>query len=168
MANTNTALAIQGVAGGVPAPVTCTQLPTAVVQGSTTASQTGILIQGAVTTAAPSYTTGQTSPLSLTTAGFLRVDASGATSPVNLSQYGGNGVVNGGTAGLVGVGGGIASGGSNANNPVKIGGVFNTTQPTVTSGQVVDIQTTARGAQIVAIGADGFRRQSRNNRRAMA
>lgn len=41
-------------------------------QGSTTSGQTGSLIMGAVTTAAPSYTTAQTSPLSLTPAGDLR------------------------------------------------------------------------------------------------
>ncbi len=44
-----------------------------VAQGSTTSGQSGVLIQGAVTTAAPSYTNAQTSPLSLTTAGELRV-----------------------------------------------------------------------------------------------
>lgn len=48
-------------------------------QGSTTSGQSGPLIQGAVTTSAPSYTTAQTSPLSLTTGGALRVDASAAT-----------------------------------------------------------------------------------------
>lgn len=52
-------------------------------QGSTTSGQTGALILGAVTTAAPTYTTGQSSALSLTTAGALRVDASGSTQPVS-------------------------------------------------------------------------------------
>lgn len=52
-------------------------------QGSTTSGQSGALAQGAVTTASPSYTTAQTSPLSLTTAGALRVDGSGATQPVS-------------------------------------------------------------------------------------
>jgi hypothetical protein len=52
--------------------------------------------------------------------------------------------------------GSIASGGSNAGNPVKIGHVFNTTQPTVTNGQIVDVQATARGAAIVATGSDTF------------
>lgn len=52
-------------------------------QGSTTSGQTGPLVLGAVTTAAPSYTTGQSSALSLTTAGALRVDASGSTQPVS-------------------------------------------------------------------------------------
>jgi len=41
-------------------------------QGSATSGQTGSLTFGAVTTAAPTYTTGQTSPLSLGTSGLLR------------------------------------------------------------------------------------------------
>lgn len=48
---------------------------TGLAQGSTTSGQTGSMIMGAVTTAAPSYTTAQTSPMSLTTAGGLRSDA---------------------------------------------------------------------------------------------
>src|SRR5271168_2751648 len=49
-----------------------------------------------------------------------------------------------------------ASGAANAGNPVKIGGVFNTTQPTVTNAQTVDQQSTARGGLIVATGVDTF------------
>lgn len=49
-----------------------------------------------------------------------------------------------------------ASGAAKAGNPVQIGGVFNTSQPTVTAGQTVEAQMTARGAQIVATGADVF------------
>jgi hypothetical protein len=41
-------------------------------QASTTSGQIGPLVQGAVTTNDPTYTTAQTSPLSLTTAGHLR------------------------------------------------------------------------------------------------
>lgn len=52
-------------------------------QGSTTSGQSGPLIQGAVTTASPAYTTAQTSPLSLTPAGALRTDASATTQPVS-------------------------------------------------------------------------------------
>jgi hypothetical protein len=37
-----------------------------------------------------------------------------------------------------------------------MGGVFNTTQPTVTTGQTVEAQATARGALIVATGTDAF------------
>lgn len=54
-----------------------------VAQGSTTSGQSGNLIQGAVTTSSPTYTTAQTNPLSLTTAGALRVDASSTTQPVS-------------------------------------------------------------------------------------
>jgi hypothetical protein len=52
-------------------------------QGSTTSGQSGTLMQGAVTTAAPTYTTGQTNPLSLTTAGAVRIDGSAVTQPVS-------------------------------------------------------------------------------------
>src|SRR6516164_4858608 len=52
---------------------------------SATAGQSGPLVMGAVTTAAPTYTTAQTNPLSLTTAGLLRVDGSGATQPISGS-----------------------------------------------------------------------------------
>jgi hypothetical protein len=41
-------------------------------------------------------------------------------------------------------------------NPVLTGVAFNTTQPTVTNGQLVTLQGTARGAQIVATGVDTF------------
>jgi hypothetical protein len=54
-----------------------------VSQGSTTGGQNGPLVQGAVTTASPSYTTAKTNPLSLTTAGALRVDGSAVTQPVS-------------------------------------------------------------------------------------
>jgi hypothetical protein len=56
---------------------------TGVAQGSTTSGEHGDLIQGAVTTAAPAYTTAQTSPLSLTTAGALRTDSSATTQPIS-------------------------------------------------------------------------------------
>lgn len=53
--------------------------------GSTSAGQVGPLIQGAVTTAAPAYTSGQTDPLSLTTAGAVRVDNSAVNQPIRPS-----------------------------------------------------------------------------------
>jgi hypothetical protein len=49
-----------------------------------------------------------------------------------------------------------ASGAAKAGNPVQIGGVFNTTQPTVTTGETVEAQSTARGALIVSTGVDNF------------
>lgn len=50
----------------------------------------------------------------------------------------------------------VSSGAADSGSPVKIGTVFNTTQPTVTNAQRVDAQGTARGAQIVATGVDAF------------
>lgn len=52
--------------------------------------------------------------------------------------------------------GDAASGTAKSGNPVQIGGIFNTTQPTVTTGQVVETQATARGALIVASGVDAI------------
>jgi hypothetical protein len=52
-------------------------------QGSATAAQTGPIVQGAATAAAPTYTTATTNPLSLTTAGALRTDSSATTQPVS-------------------------------------------------------------------------------------
>lgn len=63
-------------------------------QGSTTSGQKGPLIQGAVTTSAPTYTTGQTDPLSLTTAGALRIDGSATTQPVSGTVTSNQGTAN--------------------------------------------------------------------------
>lgn len=52
-------------------------------QGSTTSGQTGGLTMGAVTTTAPTYSTGQTDSLSLTLTGALRTDGSGTTQPIS-------------------------------------------------------------------------------------
>lgn len=58
-------------------------------QASTTSGQVGQMAMGAVTTASPSYTTAQTSPLSLDTAGSLRVAIiSGAGSGGTASNFG--------------------------------------------------------------------------------
>ena len=65
-------LTVQGNASGTAIPVSGSGLGGGVAQASTTSGQVGTLIQGAVTTADPSYTTAQTDPLSLTTSGGLR------------------------------------------------------------------------------------------------
>lgn len=57
-------------------------------QGSTTSGQSGPLVQGAVTTSAPSYTTAQTSPISLTTAGGLRSDVASVAGTTVLTGNG--------------------------------------------------------------------------------
>lgn len=55
-------------------------------QGSTTAGEIGPLIQAAATSAAPTYTTATTNPLSLTLAGALRVDGSAVTQPISAAS----------------------------------------------------------------------------------
>lgn len=62
-------------------------------------------------------------------------------------------------AGIVGtptIQGPAVSGATKSGGPVQVGAVFNTTQPTVTTGQIVEAQATARGAFIVATGVDAF------------
>lgn len=63
-------------------------------QGSSTAGQKGVLPLGAVSTSAPSYTNGQSSPLSLTTGGSLRVDTLNplGAGNVNLAKVGGSNI----------------------------------------------------------------------------
>ena len=55
-----------------------------IAQGATLGTNTQALAGGSVTTAAPSYTTGQISPLSLTTSGALRVDT--GSSSITVEQ----------------------------------------------------------------------------------
>jgi hypothetical protein len=56
-----------------------------VAQASATSGQKGSLVQGAVTTNAPSYTTAQTDPLSLDTSGLLRVSLK--DTPANTNKF---------------------------------------------------------------------------------
>jgi hypothetical protein len=77
---------ITNISGTISLPTgaaTSANQPTSAALGSTTSGQTGNLDLGAVTTAAPTYVTGQSNALSLTTAGALRVDGSGITQPVS-------------------------------------------------------------------------------------
>lgn len=55
-------------------------------------------------------------------------------------------------AGILQVGGNVASGGADSGNPVKVGGKYNLTQPTFTDGQRGDLQLDSRGHLEVSIG----------------
>lgn len=59
----------------------------ALAQASTTSGQLGALVMGATTTAAPVYTTATTNPLSIDTAGNLRVSATQGVVPVVLTYF---------------------------------------------------------------------------------
>lgn len=93
---------------------------------------------------------------SLTVDGTVNIGTFPDNEPFNLAQVGGTATVTGGVAGSLGVGGLAASGAAKAGNPNQVGYIFNTTQPTVTTGQAVEAQGTARGAAIVATGVDTF------------
>lgn len=97
-------------------------------QGSTTSGQSGALVQGAVTTAAPSYTTGQTSPLSLTTGGALRVDV--------------------GAAGFTATGP-TADDAAATGNPVQVAGKYTATAPTFTDGDTAQLRLNAKGGLVI-------------------
>lgn len=70
-----------GTTNGIALDATVTKLT--IAQATALGTSAGPLIQGSVTTSAPTYTTGTINPLSLTTAGALRVDGSGVTQPVS-------------------------------------------------------------------------------------
>ena len=108
--------------------------PTNAAIGSTTSGQTGLLEMGAVTTASPSYTTGQTAPISLDTSGNLRV---------NVVAGGGAGGTSS-TFGSAFPGTGTAAGGEYLSSP-----------PTLTSGQMVALQTDVNGNLKVNVSAGG-------------
>lgn len=121
---------------GAATEATLAKLPLA--QGSTTSGQSGPLVQGAVTTAAPAYTTAQTSPLSLNTSGGLRVDGSGVTQPISAAALplpsGAS------TSALQSSVQGSVAGGTAATSSQLSGLVFNTAPPSLTNGQQASLQ----------------------------
>lgn len=134
-------------------------------QGSTTSGQTGSLVMGAVTTASPTYTTAQTSPLSLDTAGSLRVaivsgGGSGGTSSNFGSAYPAAGTAVGFTDGTNMVAGrvGDVNNVAAATNYIDtlVIGRYNATQPTLTDTRFNALQVSSRGELLVGVGTTGF------------
>lgn len=114
---------------------------------STTAGQLGQLVQGAVTTAAPAYTTAQTDPLSLTTAGALRTDVNSiiGTTAVAASA----GVLKVGVAGNAGAAFDGAIAAVPPANAVQIGYKAATANPTnATAGNQVAPLSTLAGSLV--------------------
>ncbi|MDQ6704012.1 MAG: hypothetical protein M3Z96_13475 [Pseudomonadota bacterium] len=145
---------------------------TTAAQGSATSGQTMSLEAGAVTTSAPSYTTGQTSPFSLNLAGGLRVDGSGVTQPVSGTFFQGtqpvslaslpalaSGSSTIGKVDLLGnAGAAMDAAGQNAASPANellVAGQFNTSPTTITSGNVSPIQLDSAGNLLVNVKAGG-------------
>ncbi len=79
----------------------------------------------------------------------------GVTDNVNLAQVAGTATVTAGVSGLLAVGGNIASGVTDAGDPIKIGGVNNTTLPTLTNGQRGDLQVDTRSGLFVVLKSNG-------------
>jgi hypothetical protein len=100
----------------------------AVNQGSATSGQAGMLTQGAVTTSFPTYTTGTTAPLSLSTSGVLRVTPLSAAGSSPL---------------------GVSSGGAGPTVMEMIGGSYNAAPITVATGNAAAMQIDTTGSQYV-------------------
>jgi hypothetical protein len=111
-----------------------------------TAATTSLLTGGQYNSTLPTLTSAQQSAIQLDSSGRQIIAPLTSASIVTVDQ---------GTSPWT-VQGDSASGAAKAGNPVQIGGVFNTTQPTVTTGETVEAQSTARGALIVATGVDSF------------
>lgn len=116
----------------------------AITQGSALGSNTQALIGGSVTTAAPTYTTGQISPISLTTAGALRVDGSGVTQPVSAASLPlPSGAATETSLAKLTVSQGASLG---SNTQALMGGSVTTSAPSYTTGQVSPVSLTTAGA----------------------
>lgn len=101
-----------------------------VAQASTTSGQSGTLMLGAVTTGAPTYTTAQTSPFSLDTAGNVRVTVS------NGISSGTAGAPNSAVLSIQGITSmtPIKTDGSGVTQPVSIAATVSVTDVPATSG----------------------------------
>lgn len=140
---------IQGNATGTPVPVsgTVTANNASVSTTGTAPPGSATYIGASVTTAAPTYTTGQMSALSLTTAGLLRVDGSGVTQPVS-----GTVTSNIGTTGGLALDATLAkltiaqSTALGSNTQALVGGSVTTGSPTYTTGNINPFSLTTAGA----------------------
>ena len=114
---------------------------TGLAQASTTSGQTGSLVMGATTTSAPAYTDAQTSPLSLTPQGAMRV---------SITQIGAANIASGGTGGSQGVGGTTATNVAITDNPVNLGAqAVNSENTAVTPARKVQLVADLVGKLIV-------------------
>lgn len=110
-------------------------------QSAALGSNTQSLMGGSVTTASPSYTTGNINPLSLTVAGALRIDGSATTQPVS-----GTVTANAGTGNFTIIG----TGTDNTTNSIAklpvLSARANTSAPTWTDGYMVPLSVDTSGA----------------------
>jgi hypothetical protein len=82
------------------------------------------------------------------------VAASASNVPTVAYSYGWNGATwdqLNATSGVLNVGGNVADAGADSGNPVKIGGVYNSTAPTYSTGQRATLQFESRGGVVVCL-----------------
>lgn len=128
-----------------------------VSQGSSTSGEKGTLVLGAVTTAAPTYTTAQSSPFSLDTAGNLRVsNTPSGVQTTNVSQLNGttisvnSGNKDNGTLRVV-----LATDQPSITNPIPVTLPANISPATqnVTAQDVASVSSTGANSQKIVTGA---------------
>jgi|ERR1019366_2402410 hypothetical protein len=162
--STGGVISIQGIGSGTPVPVSGTvTAANASVSGTGSAPpDSATYVGGSVTTAAPVYTTGQMSGLSLTTAGALRIDGSGVTQPVSgtITANAGSGTfaVSGTVTSNIGTTNGLAldatlakttialSAALGSNTQTLVGGSVTTSAPTYITGNINPLSLTTTGA----------------------
>lgn len=113
--------------------------------GSPTPGNRSTLAYGAVTTAAPTYATGLNSALSLDTSGNLRVNSTAAV-PAGTNTIGKVDVLGNAGATLDATVGAATA----PTNGLAVLGVFNSTPPSLTTGQSASLQLDANGGVVRA------------------
>lgn len=99
-----------------------------------------------------------TNKASISAGGAVKVDGSASTQPVSGTVTANVGTTNGLaldatlTGGTLKAQGNVASAATDSGNPVKVGGVYNSTLPTFTNGQRGDLQLNANGGLILGGG----------------
>lgn len=165
--NQTNSLKVDGSAVTQPISATALPLPTgaATSANQTTGNSTLSSISGQLPTTLGAKTTANSMAVNIASDQTIPVSGTGnftvvQTTGTNLHTVvdSGNLTVTQGTAANLNaqVQGTTASGLVKSGNPVQIGHVFNSTQPIVTTGQVVEAQASARGALIVSTGVDSF------------
>jgi hypothetical protein len=120
----------------------------AISQGGAIASVTGPMIQGSVTTGAPTYTTATVNPLSMTVAGGLRVTPSGLTASGGTDTTS-NPILVGGKQFGTNTPYFLAVDSAGAIKATAIGG-YNSTLPTISNGASNQHQLTVNGLLLTA------------------
>jgi len=168
IASNQSAVPVSGTVsiGSTPVAVSITGTPVAIT-GSVSITGTPVVVSGSVSiTGTPIAVTVGSTPLAVSITGtpiavnatlsaettkvIGTVNIGGTPIAINLNQVAGGTAINSGVTGAVAAGGDTASGSSDAGNPIKIGGVGRTTNPTaVTDGQRANAIFDKLGKQVV-------------------